>query len=191
MNQKWRHRQQVKIYLIRHGMTQGNKQKRYIGTSDEPLCTEGIEEIKQREYPQADIVYASPLKRCIMTSQLIYPGKEIHICSKLREMDFGEFEGKNYEELKDNPAYIEWLESGGIKPFPGGESRQDFSLRCVEGFEECIRDCNNRDKFEKVNSVAFVVHGGTIMAIMEKYGTPKGEYYKWQVKNGEWLELEL
>lgn len=181
----------MKIYLIRHGMTEGNKQKRYIGTSDEPLCIEGSEQIKEKKYPQADIVYASPLKRCIMTAQLIYPDKDICVCDKLHEMDFGEFEGKNYEELKDNPAYIEWIESGGSKAFPGGESRQDFSLRCIEGFEECVRDCHSRLEAEEVKSAAFVVHGGTIMAIMEKYGTPKGEYYKWQVGNGEWFELEL
>lgn len=181
----------MKIYLIRHGMTERNKQKRYIGTSDEPLCPEGRMQIEIREYPQADIVYVSPLKRCIMTAQSIYPDNEINICSKLREMDFGEFEGKNYDELKDNPAYIEWIESGGNKPFPQGESRKEFSQRCVEGFEECLNDCRNRTDSKNADSVAFVVHGGTIMAIMEKYGTPKGEYYKWQIGNGELLELEV
>lgn len=177
----------MKIYLIRHGMTIGNIQKRYIGMTDEPLCEEGIKKLTGRPYPKAEIIYVSPLKRCIQTAQQIYGSQKMILCDGLREMDFGLFENKNYEELKDNPDYISWLESGGAKPFPGGEGRSDFTFRCQTAFEECLQQL----KAVNAETAAFVVHGGTIMAIMEKYGTPKGEYYRWQLQNGEWIELQL
>lgn len=173
------------IYLIRHGMTNGNKEKRYIGRTDEPLCDEGIEQVKEKYYPEVDSVYASPLVRCIETAQIIYPNISYVINNDLIEMNFGLFEGKNYEELKDNPEYISWLKSGGSIAFPEGESKEEFCDRCIKGFETCISRHSADDK------IAFVVHGGTIMAIMEKYGTPAGEYYKWQIKNGEMICIEV
>ena len=49
------------------------------------------------------------------------------------EIDFGEFEGKNYEELKGNDAYQKWIDSGGALPFPNGESRDDYVKRVRKG----------------------------------------------------------
>lgn len=173
----------MNIYLIRHGMTGGNKERRYIGRTDESLCEEGVEQIKEKDYPNVDAVYVSPLVRCRETAQIIYPNISTVINENLIEMNFGLFEGKNYEELKDNPDYIAWLESGGSTAFPQGESKEEFCNRCIKGFEECIRHHAKND------SIAFVVHGGTIMAIMEKYGEPAGEYYRWQIKNGEMIHI--
>ena len=131
----------MKFILIRHGMTQGNIERRYIGScTDEDLCAEGIAQLKTQPYPGADMVFVSPLKRCIQTAEIVYPGKQLQIVDDLRECDFGEFEGRNYEQLKNNPAYQEWLDSGGEQPFPGGESRKKFSARCVKAFEQIIHD---------------------------------------------------
>ena len=92
----------MKIILIRHGMTEGNLKRRYIGTTDEDLintdCLKG-------DYPKCERVVASPLKRCIQTAEYIYPNVDIEICDKLKECDFGDFENKSYEDLKDNPDY--------------------------------------------------------------------------------------
>lgn len=176
----------MKIYLIRHGKTYGNTQRRYIGVTDEPLCDEGYEQLMHYTYPKVDILFVSPLKRCRMTAEIVYPGQKQILCEDLREMNFGAFEGKNYEELKDEPEYIQWLESGGLLPFPQGESKAEFTKRCQKAFEECLEQIP-----KGAQQAAFVVHGGTIMAIMEKYGTPVGEYYKWQINNGEWIALSL
>ena len=75
----------MKIYMIRHSMTPGNKRRAYIGATDEPLCKEGIELLKSRSYPEVEEVVASPMKRCVQTSQCIYPDKEPYIIDKLRE----------------------------------------------------------------------------------------------------------
>lgn len=176
----------MKIYLIRHGMTAGNREKRYVGChTDEDLCEEGIAQIQSNEYPRVDHLYVSPLKRCITTAELIYPHMPVISNVKLQEMDFGDFEYKNYHELNGNAAYQTWIDSGGKIAFPNGESREQFCRRCAEGFRECLADCKDTDR------VAFVVHGGTIMAIMEQYGEPKGEYYTWQIANGAYLSLEV
>ena len=55
----------MKIVLIRHGMTEGNVSRRYIGITDENLCPKGQqilnENIKSRKYPMADIVFSSTI----------------------------------------------------------------------------------------------------------------------------------
>lgn len=52
-------------------------------------------------------------------------------------MDFGAFEGHNYQELAGDPAYQRWIDSGGTLPFPEGESREEFIRRNVAGYEKC------------------------------------------------------
>ena len=94
---------QVEIVLIRHGKTEGNKEKRYIGRTDQPLSEEGIAGIKENlgRYPSVEKVYASPMKRTRQTAELIYPGQAPELVDGLREMDMGVFEGKNQAELKN------------------------------------------------------------------------------------------
>jgi alpha-ribazole phosphatase len=122
------------------------------------------------------MVFASPMNRCIQTAGIIYPGKPICIIDDFRECDFGDFEGYNYDELKDNPAYQAWLASGGELPFPRGESRMEFSERCVKAFESSAAHLSE-------GNYAFIVHGGTIMAVMEYF--TNGSYYDYQVRNGK------
>ena len=62
-------------------MTEGNVSRRYIGITDENLCPKGQqilnENIKNRKYPMADIVFSSTMKRCVQTAKIIYPEKDI------------------------------------------------------------------------------------------------------------------
>ena len=73
----------MELVFIRHGKTRGNLESRYIGTTDEELCKEGIDGIRdnlyKNIYPAADIVFTSPMKRCIQTAEIIYPG----LCNNL------------------------------------------------------------------------------------------------------------
>lgn len=177
----------MKIYLIRHSMTEGNRWKRYIGTTDEELCEEGIELLKGKEYPEAQRIYTSPMKRCRQTAQMIYPGQPSLVIKELAECDFGLFENKNYQELSGCVQYQEWIDSNGTLPFPKGESRETFIKRSLQGFQRAIEQCRESG----LHTVAFVVHGGTIMSIMEQYAYPQGGYYDYQVGNGEGYELIL
>lgn len=168
------------IYLIRHGMTEGNKYQRYIGTTDEALCPEGREAIKKISYGVPDEVFVSPMIRCRETAEILFPQKRLRIIDQLAECDFGAFENKNYQELSGDRDYQAWVDSGGTLPFPEGESREQFRRRTLEGFSRIVTACIR----EKINTAAVVVHGGTIMNIMEAYGQPKRSFYDWHVKNG-------
>ncbi len=167
------------IVLIRHGMTNGNKQRRYIGTTDESLCDM---ECLKRVYPDVGLVVSSPMKRCIETADFIYPNVNRIVIDDLRECDFGFFENKSYEDLKKNTAYRRWLESMGKMPFPGGEAHNDFKKRCVRGFKKAIEENSETD-------IAFVIHGGTVMAIMNYiFG---GLFYDYHVLNGGGYVIDI
>lgn len=170
----------VKLYLVRHGKTYGNTLGRYIGTTDESLCSEGWEALRAVRYPRVDAVYASPMKRCLETAGILWPHMAVQCFERLRECDFGEFENKNYLELEGNPRYQAWVDSGGSLPFPGGESREAFRDRCKEGFLEVLSAIREKG----YQRAALVVHGGTIMSILEAYAVPAEGFYHWQVKNG-------
>lgn len=174
----------MEITMIRHFMTQGNVERRYIGTTDEPLLPG---QSASFDYPAARAVAVSPLRRCMETAEILYPDVGKYICGELKECDFGIFENKNYEELKDNPDYQRWLDSGGKIPFPGGEGMDAFCARCVKGF------CNMVGQFieEGYSAAAFVVHGGTIMAVLDRFAHHEEGFYHWQVKNGEGFCMKL
>lgn len=172
----------LELALIRHGKTFGNIQGRYIGTTDEPLCREGIDALDGRaaDDPAAELVFSSPMKRCMQTAGILYPGMEPYVLEDFRECDFGEFENKNYKELSGNPAYQAWIDSGGTMAFPGGESREQVTERTVRAFRQMLEVCRER----QATQAALVAHGGTIMTVMEQFARPKRDYYDWQVKNG-------
>ena len=172
----------MKILLIRHGKTAGNLEKRYIGRTDESLCPEGVAALRQCSYPSCGVLVSSPMQRCLQTAALLYPEQKIHICDDFRECDFGDFEGKNYAELNGDPQYQSWIDSGGTQPFPNGESPDDFRVRCCDGFRQTVR------KFADAESIAFVVHGGTIMAILSQFALPHRDYFDWMTDNAHgWL----
>lgn len=173
----------MQIYLIRHGCTAGNLEHRYVGTTDEGLTDEAAEQLKQARtrYPVPELVFTSPLKRCVQTAELLYPELPGETLDKLRECEFGEFEYKNYQELQGDERYQRWIDSNGTLPFPGGESREEFSRRCCDAFVEgCCRMLEGG-----YGAAAFVVHGGTIMAVLDRFSSPHRDYFDWQVKNAQ------
>ena len=180
----------IEVILIRHGKTKGNLRRNYIGRTDEPLCRQGVDELTEKKtaaaYPAADMLFVSPLRRCRQTAELLYPGVPAVVVDDLRECDFGEFENKNYQDLADNNAYQAWLDSNGESPFPGGESREEFAARCLRGFALAVEKALAADV--RPQRVAFVVHGGTIMALLAActelayFGAMCGNGCGWRVR---------
>ena len=82
----------IRMYLIRHGSTPGNREHRYIGRTEEDLCEEGILALKGQEAPEVQRIYASPMRRCIQTAKILYPGRAPVKIEEFRECDFGSFE---------------------------------------------------------------------------------------------------
>lgn len=192
---------QISITLIRHGKTPGNEEHCYIGRTDEALSDDGRAELKEKKkagyYPEADMLAVSPMKRCGQTAEILYPGKEQICVAAFREIDFGEFEGKNYAGLRHDERYQAWIDSGGALAFPGGESREAFIARCRSGLFSLLEELGKAQK--RPGHIAAVVHGGTIMALLSsckvqasdepsgvRQKTDEGmHYYDYQCANGE------
>lgn len=176
------------IYLIRHSITDGNIEKRYVGSTDERLNEKGIQLAGSKEkIPDIEKVFTSPMNRCIETADIMFEGIEKHIVENLRETDFGDFEYKSYEELKNNTDYQKWIDSLGRGGFPNGESFESACKRAVDAFGEILTFCMEK----QYKKIAIVTHGGTIMSIMDKFSNNEKDYFDWQVKNCEGYILQI
>ena len=170
----------MKVLLIRHGMTEGNHSKKYIGVTDEPLCEEGIGELKAIRSQaagtySASIVFVSPMLRCRQTAQILFPNAKQIVVENLKEMDFGDFEGRTADEMADDPVYRKWVEDFCVGACPNGESQAGFRKRVCNAFQTAIRSVED--------GAVFVVHGGVIMAIMAELAEPKRDFYDWYAQN--------
>ena len=186
---------EIHLTLIRHGATLSNKEWRYLGKTDEALSQEGIcgleKSVADRLYPTADVLFSGPMKRCLETAGILYQRQTPIVIPEWTEMDFGTFEGHNYQELSKNPSYQRWIDSGGTLPFPEGESREEFIRRSVAGYEKIVyhmkmiweRSAASGQRNRKIQSVSAVVHGGTIMALLSHF--LGGEYFDYQAKCGQ------
>lgn len=172
------------IHLIRHGVTEGNLLGQYIGRTDSPLAPEGIarlQELKERgEYPTAQAYFSSPLKRCVQTLEVLYPGVKPIIINDFRECDFGDWEGKTAQELSDSPEFAAWVNSGETITPPNGENGGVFMQRVCAAFEKIV-DSMMRSG---TTSAVLVAHGGTLMSILSAYGLPRASFYDWMTENG-------
>ncbi len=170
----------IRVLFVRHGATAGNLERRYIGRTDEPLCPLGVEQVRQlrEEELTADYLFISPMRRTRQTAQLLFPHLTARVEEGLRETDFGVFEGRTATELSGNADYQRWLDTMCQGAIPGGEQVADFKRRCCETFQECMQ------KLPEGCCVAFVVHGGVIMSVLEAYACPHRDFYDYHVPNG-------
>lgn len=182
----------MRLVFIRHGKTEGNTEHRYIGRTDEALCPEGRQEIAELRSTLEDVLpgsgspgvlFVSTMKRCAESAALLFPDMEQRAVDDFREYDFGVFEGKNYEELKNDPDYSRWIASDGKLSFPAGEGMEKYKNRVRDAFEETLKLLKTQMSDDKI--AAFVVHGGTIMSILSKYHEDAKGYYDYQCKNAD------
>ncbi len=180
----------MQAVFIRHGMTAGNREKRYIGgRSDEGLCKEGKELLRALRisgfYPAVDTVYASPMRRCLETAEILYPEIRPQIVEGFRECDFGLFENKTAQEIAELPINWEWSGDQEKVRFPGGEDSEAFIRRSVKAFTELM------EREAQIPRAAFVVHGGTIMALLSRLDEKRGTFYDYHLENGEGYLCEI
>jgi alpha-ribazole phosphatase len=172
------------MHLIRTGKTGDGPWKRYVGQSDIPLCDKGVEALKELgrefQYPKVEMVYSSPLKRCIQTSEILFPGVYTAEAPGLMDMNLGEFEGKTFEELRDDEIFADWLKDSFQNTPPGGEETIAFTKRIIQGFSDIFAKMME----EKISNVAVVTHGGVIMTLLASIGLPKLPLHQWAVDNG-------
>lgn len=175
------------ITLIRHAETEGNLKHQFIGRIDQPLAKEGIQTAQNApHYPDVKKVYTSNLQRTIQTAKILFPNAEIEEVQGLREIDFGLIEGRSHDELMKDPEYRKLLEEKTFPQAPDGEDLEEFTLRCASSFKRIV-EAEFAASSKEVN---FVIHGGTIMTLMNKFANPSREFFDWRVNNCKGYCLE-
>jgi alpha-ribazole phosphatase len=161
----------MKIFLIRHGETDWNVQQRYQGQADIRLNAKGREHARivagYLTDKNIEAVYSSDLARTRETAEIISRviNLEVGLDSRLREMDFGRWEGKTFNEiyLQDREEFNNWFNHPVDYIIPGGESFGSL----VDRAGEAIKEIYGRHE----GNIAVVTHGGVIKAIL----------YHWQL----------
>ena len=162
------------IVLLRHGQTAYNEQRRYQGAADVPLSPAGRAALKKADF-ETETVYVTPLCRTAQTARILFPHARQIVVPALREMDFGVFEGRTYDEMKDDAAYCAWLDSGCESACPNGESKAVFCKRVCRAFEKLADEALARGD----ERLVIVAHGGTQMAALSRFAEPHRDYYSW------------
>ena len=175
----------MKIYLLRHGVTEYNTQKRYQGQRDIPLSTKGRAMLRRADF-DPEVVYVSPLTRARQTAKILFPEARQVVVPDLREMNFGTFEGRNYIEMEQDPDYLAWVASNCESTCPDGERKEDFSARVCAAFAHLVDQAFAEGK----DQLVILAHGGTQMASMERYALPRKTYHEWCGPNAGGFVLE-
>lgn len=173
------------IHLIRHGMTMNGKLRRYEGATDSPLSEEG-RSLLQRAAISPTVVCCSPLLRARETVAVLFPHAAPKVIANLREMNFGSFEGRSWQEMENDADYQSWVNGGCTGRCPGGEDLAEFSARVTDAFQALVQAAVDSGAEE----LAVVAHGGVQMAVMDRWGSPRGSYFSWQTPCGEGLLLD-
>jgi alpha-ribazole phosphatase len=168
------------IVFIRHGRTQMNSTGRYFGAIDTEISEEGIEEIiKLKGYLHGvdfDCIFVSPMKRAIQTAKLL--DRQFIIDDRLKEMNFGVFEGYTYNEICEKYPIEskDWIENHTGYKIPKGESLEEVFNRTKDFIEEISLKEHNR--------VLVITHGGVIRCAMSLAVGGPDYFYKFKIEHG-------
>ena len=154
----------IRIVLWRHGITAWNQERRIQGQTDEPLCDEGRDELRARNVPPGILSWrwvSSPLARTYETAMILSGRNEGEIPTdpRLKEMDWGEWEGELLEDLRSRfGGDMAANELRGLHFRPtGGECPADVQKRALELVAEVAASgCDH----------SVVTHKGVIRALM-------------------------
>lgn len=154
------------LLLLRHGATAPNSERRFIGSTDHPLSSFGRRQLTTaasslRAY-NPERCFCSPMRRCLETARAVLAGSPLQpeILPELREIDFGDWEGKTFEETQtSNQACIQhWAKFDPAFCFPGGERLADFISRVKRAAKQISSSPHS--------SVVVVTHGGVIRLLI-------------------------
>jgi broad specificity phosphatase PhoE len=153
-----------RLTLIRHGMTEWNTIGRFQGHSDIPLSDEGRCQAALlapyvATFPDIDVIVTSPLLRAVQTAEIVLPGRPRLLEARLRELDFGEFEGRTRAQLERDPRWDGWVADPFGRPAPGGESYRQLRTRADAWLVEA------RTRHPEAHVLA-VSHSGTIQMLL-------------------------
>ena len=158
----------MKIVLVRHGYSTGNRDGTFTGWSDVELSDEGIEDLKKYKkdysYPQTDRYYASDLVRTKDTFDILFGDeKTLHEQSPdLREIYFGDL-----EDVKSDTYPLNFVESWSRNErHENWETRSEFTYRIVSKLERIVKDMKSKNE----ESATIVCHSGVIKTLLIHLG---------------------
>ena len=126
------------------------------------------------------------MARTDQTARILFPNAELMACPGLREMDFGDFEGRNAAELKEDARYRAWVDSWCETRCPHGEGKSDFTRRVVAAFREACES----ERAQGSGRAVFVVHAGTVKALLSELAVPKMGYFDVHTEpGGAWAAI--
>ena len=157
----------TKLLLVRHGLTEFNEDRRFMGYSDIELSTAGRRQAERlRDYladEKIDAVYSSDLKRAVEMAKIVCEGRELEIvpCPELRECNYGTCEGLTFSEINDNyPHVAEKCINFTLElEFPEGESFTDF-------FERTSRFIERLKEHGQSETVMISSHNGPLKVLL-------------------------
>ena len=180
--------QDKEIYLLRHGDT--GLKNQYIGSSNVPLSPRGVEEVKKScgflSTIDFDAVLCSPMKRCTETASHLTTSPSIQILGFLREIDFGRWEKKTFQEIiqNDQDEVDCWVQEPETFCFPEGESLIDFQKRIVTATNFLYEINGGR--------ILVVCHGGIIRHLLcSLLRIPKEQYLLFEIQSGCYSTVRL
>ena len=154
-----------RLWLVRHGETEGQSSIRYHGSNDVRLSNVGREQIRGLLPLLMGVdfvrVIQSPLQRAtesatILSGGLSLPQSIFEVDQRLREICFGDAEGMTREEIAAAfPDFWPKYEAGEVDAFPGGEPRTAFAARVASATSDLARGDWDGD-------VLVVAHRGTV-----------------------------
>ena len=161
----------MKLYIIRHGETDWNKNKLLQGKSDVPLNDKGRELAKasakgMKDIP-FDLVFTSPLERARETARLVLGDRNIPFItdSRIEEIGFGEMEGKPWRKSEDFPGdeniYRFFNHPDQYIPPKGGESLTDLAKRCADFMQDICSRPELEDK-----TILIATHGAATRGLL-------------------------
>ena len=182
------------LLLVRHAETEDNASMRLSGWTDTDLSARGEEQVHlladhfSRHHGHVDALYTSPLLRARRTAEAIgaLTGHTPIPLDDLREMYFGDLDGRPFEELRE--AYAHLLaadENSEIEDFvwPSGESRSGFTSRVLRVVTAIARR-------HPAGAVGIITHGGVIATLLTILnGESPARWRKWVVPNASLSEV--
>ena len=181
------------LYIIRHGRTDWNDQKRLQGQTDIPLNDAGREMAREAAARYADIpfdiCFCSPLSRAKETAEILLAGRDVPIQydDRLKEMAFGEYEGVAESfRTPDCPVnFFFYHPDEYTEAVPGGENVNELLGRTGEFYREMVKHllCQGKD-------VLIVGHGAMNMSLIcNVWKLPTKDFWRTGIKNCKLIRL--
>jgi alpha-ribazole phosphatase len=173
----------MRLLLVRHGVADG-QEGRAVGQLDLPLSERGraaIGALLASDPGRPDRLVSSDLVRARGSAQILaaHWGVEIVTEPRLRELGFGEWEGRTWQELERSDAtrLERWMRDWTTERPPGGESFSDVVARVSSWLREWREGAAS-----STGTTVVVAHAGSIRAILcELLGVPLGRAFEFEV----------